>query len=364
MITHTRSRTTSRALTLLALAGMAVASGCGNSTETTPEAGQSTSQSAEQAPRQVTDQSTGGATTPGSQPTTSETSTGQPPQGVDAGQASSSEEPQVAETGAGDEDPGQPGATTSSPFTELGITEVVVGDGEAVQPGATVTIHYRGTLRETGEQFDASYDRGQPATFSIMPGAVIDGFREGLMGMRVGGKRLVQIPWSMAYGEAGRPPVIPQRADLVFEIELLSVDNPEPAKKPELASEFEGEPMDMGDGLVVRDITVGSGQGEVKPGATVIAHYRGVLAETGAQFDSSYDRGQPATFRLDPGALIEGFSQGLMGMKAGGSRRIEIPERHAYKTLDQRTKTCLDGGVARSGAGVAGATGAVPITAG
>ncbi len=220
----------------------------------------------------------------------------------------------------------QPAATSG--FTELGITDVEVGEGEAVEPGATVTVHYRGTFREGGEEFDSSYGRGEPAVFPLS--GVIEGFSKGLLGMKVGGKRRVEIPWAMAYGERGRPPAIPARSDLVFDLELVGVQNAQPPEKPELATDFEGEPQELEGGLVVRDIAVGGGQGGVKPGAKVILHYRGVLAETGEQFDSSYDRGQPATFKLDPGALIEGFSQGLMGMKAGGKRRIEIPAALGY----------------------------------
>ncbi|MFI4881307.1 MAG: FKBP-type peptidyl-prolyl cis-trans isomerase, partial [Phycisphaerales bacterium JB064] len=226
----------------------------------------------------------------------------------------------------GEQPTAQPASTQG--FAELGITDEVVGEGEEVKPRATVTIHYRGTFRESGEEFDSSYSRGQPAEFPL--DGVIEGFSKGLLGMKVGGKRRVEIPWSMAYGERGRPPAIPPKSDLVFDIELISVQNAQPPQKPELASSFEGEPQDLGEGLIVRDIVVGGGQGEVKPGATAIVHYRGVLAESGEQFDSSYARGEPAKFKLDPGALIEGFSRGLMGMKAGGKRRIEIPSELGY----------------------------------
>lgn len=220
-------------------------------------------------------------------------------------------------------------------FAQLGITDLVVGEGEAVQPNATVTLHYRGTFRETGAQFDASYDRGQPATFSLEPGALIKGFSDGLIGMKVGGKRRIDIPWNMAYGEQGRPPRIPPRSDLVFEVELLGVENPQvieqpPAKKPDLATEFEGDPQDLGDGLVVRDIAFGQGEEGIKLGARVTLHYVGVLAESGEQFDSSLDRGRPETFPLEPGGLIEGFTRGLMGAKVGTKRRIEIPSALAY----------------------------------
>ena len=82
-------------------------------------------------------------------------------------------------------------------------------------------MHYAGTLAATGEKFDSSYDRGQPATFSLQ--GVIKGFAEGISTMKVGGKRTVYIPANLGYAAAGRPPVIPPNADLIFEIELIAI---------------------------------------------------------------------------------------------------------------------------------------------
>jgi len=205
-------------------------------------------------------------------------------------------------------------------FAELGVEDLVVGDGELAEPDSTVTVHYRGTLASDGSEFDASAP-GEPVTFPLRN--LIVGWQEGIPGMRVGGTRRLEVPWSMAYGERGRPPAIPPKADLVFEIELEDVKNPR-----SLATEFEGEPVDLGDGLLIREVEPGAGRGEVKPGATVVAHYLGVLAEDGTVFDSSYERGQPATLRLDE--VIAGFSRGLVGMQAGGVRRLEVPAALGY----------------------------------
>ena len=308
-----------RGFALLAAVGVALAAGCGSQSEDETPAGAPPTSTAPQgrpadAPPSDADEQPADPTTaqPADEP--------QPEEAADQ-----------ADDTAGPESPGEQADASgqaSEPFEELGIIEITEGDGDVVEPGATVTIHYRGTFRETGEEFDSSYSRGEPAVFPLS--GVIEGFSEGLLGMKVGGKRRVQIPWDMAYGAQGRPPTIPPRSDLVFEIELLDVENAQPPEKPELATEFEGEPQELEGGLVVRDIEVGESRDEIKPGATVILHYRGVLAETGEQFDSSYDRGQPARFTLEPGALIEGFSRGLTGMKAGGKRRIEIPAELGY----------------------------------
>ena len=104
----------------------------------------------------------------------------------------------------------------------LKITELQVGEGAEASSGQTVAVHYRGTL-ENGKQFDASYDRGTPFTFPLGAGRVIKGWDEGVVGMKVGGKRKLVIPPDLAYGSRGAGGVIPPNATLVFEVELLDV---------------------------------------------------------------------------------------------------------------------------------------------
>ena len=104
----------------------------------------------------------------------------------------------------------------------LKITELQVGEGAEASSGQTIAVHYRGTL-ENGKQFDASYDRGTPFTFPLGAGRVIKGWDEGVVGMKVGGKRKLVIPPDLAYGSRGAGGVIPPNATLMFEVELLDV---------------------------------------------------------------------------------------------------------------------------------------------
>ncbi len=104
----------------------------------------------------------------------------------------------------------------------LKYTNVVNGHGEKPTPGKSVTVHYTGTL-ENGKKFDSSVDRGQPFTFTIGQGQVIKGWDEGVMSMKVGGKRKLVIPASLGYGARGAGADIPPNATLIFDVELLEV---------------------------------------------------------------------------------------------------------------------------------------------
>tara|TARA_Y100000739_G_C20599882_1_gene462345 strand:- start:921 stop:1529 length:609 start_codon:yes stop_codon:yes gene_type:complete len=113
-------------------------------------------------------------------------------------------------------------ADTRITASGLKITELSVGDGAEASAGQTVVVHYRGTL-ENGKQFDASYDRVTPFSFPLGAGRVIKGWDEGVVGMKVGGKRKLVIPPDLAYGSRGAGGVIPPNATLTFEVELLDV---------------------------------------------------------------------------------------------------------------------------------------------
>ena len=94
-------------------------------------------------------------------------------------------------------------------------------------------MHYRGTLASTGKQFDASYDRGTPLTFTVGQGQVIKGWDDGLIGMCPGDQRKLTIPPELGYGDRGMGP-IPAGSTLVFETELMGIEGLEQEKEKEL----------------------------------------------------------------------------------------------------------------------------------
>jgi peptidylprolyl isomerase len=109
------------------------------------------------------------------------------------------------------------------PF-ELIVEDVVVGDGEEATKGSKVAVHYVGVAFSTGDEFDASWNRGEPFKFQLGKGNVIPGWDAGVVGMRVGGRRKLTIPSAMAYGARGAGGVIKPHEPLVFVVDLLSVD--------------------------------------------------------------------------------------------------------------------------------------------
>jgi peptidylprolyl isomerase len=109
------------------------------------------------------------------------------------------------------------------PF-ELGMEDLVVGDGDEATPGKRVSVHYVGVAFSTGEEFDASWNRGSPFEFKLGKGQVIPGWDAGVQGMRVGGRRKLTIPSALAYGARGAGGVIAPHEPLVFVVDLLAVD--------------------------------------------------------------------------------------------------------------------------------------------
>jgi peptidylprolyl isomerase len=107
--------------------------------------------------------------------------------------------------------------------TELQIEDLVVGDGAEAKAGDQVVVHYVGVAHSTGEEFDASWNRGTPFTFPLGAGRVIAGWDQGVQGMRVGGRRQLTIPAKLGYGDRGAGNAIRPGETLIFVVDLLGV---------------------------------------------------------------------------------------------------------------------------------------------
>jgi len=185
-----------RAIALLAVAGFVVAS-CGSSSKTSS----STSPSATASPEATTSPTGGAATTPGQS-----SQAGGPPAVANASNLSA--KPQIA-------------AGTPPKPSQLVVKDLVVGTGAKAAASATVRVQYVGVNYDNGQEFDSSWSRGQPADFPLAN--VIPGFSQGIVGMKVGGRRELVIPPVLGYGAQGSPPQVGPDETLVFVIDLLAV---------------------------------------------------------------------------------------------------------------------------------------------
>ena len=188
------------------------------------------------------------------------------------------------------------------------ITEdLALGTGPEVTSSAVVMAHYRGTLKADGTEFDSSFKRGEPAIFPLK--GLIEGWQDGIPGMKVGGKRRLTIPYTKAYGEAGRGP-IPAKADLVFEIEILDMLVVEDERVGE------GEAYTMGQGCSIKYAG--------KPfGAEKVAMKGGVEAPAASSAPSISCDGKACEMQFQ--AMIPALQFGLDGMKVGGKRKLVFP---------------------------------------
>jgi peptidylprolyl isomerase len=219
------------------------------------------------------------------------------------------------------------------------------GTGEEAQTGDRLAVNYSGWLQATSVLFDTSLDQATAYTVVLGSGGVIKGWEEGLVGMKEGGKRRLIIPPGLAYGEAGQGDTIPPNSTLIFDIELIDILARAPSPTPTLPAQTPGTPADsppevtgetvtLSTGLQYIDFVVGTGE-EAKRGDRVAVNYTGWLKATGRRFDTSVDDATPLNVVIGAGGVIEGWEQGLPGMKEGGKRRLIIPAALAYGAAGQ-----------------------------
>ena len=218
----------------------------------------------------------------------------------------------------------------SAPVTELLITDNKVGTGLPIRRDSEFSANFIGCGQHTRQQFESSWDIGEPGTFAIKTS--IAGWAKGLLGMRVGGRRTLTIPGALGYGPNPASPDIKPNETLVYVIDLVSVKRPPNPKvlaavmergKPTIAL-----PIKSSTDIVVTDDIVGTGPA-VKAESTVLAHYLGVGATTRAEFLSSWALGHPIEFQIKTLSLTS-WAQSLVGMRVGGRRTVVLPGTFAY----------------------------------
>lgn len=265
-------------------------------------------------------------------------------EGDEGGDAADSEEDDAdPELLATVEERGQP--DPAEVLAEVGDSaepvDLVEGTGDEVIAEGAVEVHYSVINPADGSELESSWAVGGPVPIPLAQ--VFPAFAESLEGMLEGGRRAFVVPATDVLGD---PP--PEESGLsagdevLFVVDLISVSEEvegaaatvEADEDAQSAADERGAPdveVPEGDAetdeLVWFDDVVGDGD-VVCPGDTVLAHYTGIQASDGEQFDSSWDRGEPSEFSLD--GVIQGWTDGLVGMKVGGRRTLVIPPDQAY----------------------------------
>lgn len=251
-----------------------------------------------------------------------------------------------------------PTATLPTSVSQLTIIDRESGNPASglVVNGSPILVHYTGWLYDPakldgkGAQFDTSRTRVAPYSFIVGVGKVIKGWDQGVIGMRVNGKRTLIIPASLAYGDRVRPN-IPANSNLIFDIDIVNIldrgDGAQQTSVPAVSAPLPAAaaaplrlnataPLPMiATELTLIDQVAGTGK-TAEAGTPVSVHYTGWLYDAkqpggkGKKFDSSVDRGQPFVFPLGGKRVIRGWDEGVAGMKVSGKRTLIIPPQFGY----------------------------------
>ncbi|MGN6816771.1 MAG: FKBP-type peptidyl-prolyl cis-trans isomerase [Solirubrobacterales bacterium] len=235
--------------------------------------------------------------------------------------------------------------------------DIIEGIGHFAGPGRTVTIQYVAVDYKTGKKLGkSSWEQGKPLTFTIGKGEVIEGLEQGVEGMEVADRREMVIPPELNTGPRV-PAGIPPHTRVIILADMLRAqgEEEEPAEEEPAEEPSQEKPAKKSGGgelskaeaskikkpkvtypqgsppkkMLVRDLKIGKGP-TAEAGDEVTVQYVGVDYKTGKEFDSSWSRNEPFTFNLGAGEVIQGWDQGIEGMKLGGRRELIIPPELAY----------------------------------
>ena len=211
------------------------------------------------------------------------------------------------------------GLDTISLDSGLQYIRVVKGKGKKAKNGDRVYVHYTGYLTN-GKKFDASYNRNVPLAMVLGRHQVIKGWEMGILGMKVGEKRRLLIPYPLAYGERGHPPVIPSKSDLVFDVELMKIT---PHAIPDPYNVKKKDTITTESGL--KYIMVKQTEGDsALVGDTVVVKYVAYF-EDGKILESTYERGDSLRVVAGSMTMIPGIIEAVSILKVGEKARFIIP---------------------------------------
>nr|WP_223188400.1 FKBP-type peptidyl-prolyl cis-trans isomerase [Streptomyces sp. TRM68416] len=235
---------------------------------------------------------------------------------------------------------------SGDPSKDLAVKTVIAGSGRTVAENDYVQAHYLGQVWATAKVFDNSYDRKTPLVIQLAQGSIIDGWRHGLAGRKVGSRVEMAVPPAMGYGEQGNSQAGIKGTDtLVFVVDLKGTFNAKSSAEgtpvaqdnidlPKVGVNTDGKApsieipdSDAPTKLVANYVLEGDGE---KVGAedTVLVQYKGVLWDGGKEFDATYTNKQLASFSLQQ--VVKGWSQGLTGKKVGSRVLVVVPPDLGY----------------------------------
>lgn len=210
--------------------------------------------------------------------------------------------------------------------TALVVTDLVDGTGPAAAAGDEVVVNYVGVRSADGTEFDNSYKRGAPYPVTLGAGEVIKGWDQGLVGVRQGGRRQLDIPADLAYGDRPSGNIIQPGDALSFVIDVVAVV---PAVAPGAPPVASVEPAGNIDAVCATDLSAGTGA-QAASGLTAVVQLIGFRADTGEKLLDSFTSGQVVDLSLGTGTVLPGVDTMTQGMKVGGVRRAQVPFAQAF----------------------------------
>ncbi|GHD48252.1 peptidylprolyl isomerase [Streptomyces mirabilis] len=235
---------------------------------------------------------------------------------------------------------------SGSPSKDLAVKTVIAGGGKTVAENDYIQANYLGQIWDTAKVFDNSYDRKTSLVIQLAQGGIIDGWRYGLVGKKVGSRVEMSVPPTWGYGTQGNTQGGIKGTDtLVFVVDIENTFNAKSSAQGKEVAQSDAALPKVGtntDGkapsidvpkataptkLVANYVLEGDGD-EVKADSSVLVQYKGVLWDTGKEFDSTYSSGRLASFSLQQ--VVKGWAQGLTGKKVGSRVLIVIPPALGY----------------------------------